>query len=255
MDVVLVGLPGERQERRRATARQSPWRGVHRPRRAHRVGRRAVDPGDLRRGRRGRVPGARTGGDRRPRPARPGARRPARDLDRWRRGRRSAQPVGALPRPDVGLARRPAGGPRPAPAPLAERPAAGHRARPDRDAARPRRAARAVLRRGDHPSRRASPRSTASSTRSRRGCRAVRAGRTGTTLLRAATPIGRIVLGDGIAADVLDDELDAVAHRARSSSASPAPGRRSASDSPTTSARGPRGRHGHAPARARPPSV
>ena len=44
------------------------------------------------------------------------------------------------------LARRPAGGPRPAPAPVAQRPAPGQRARPDRDDPRPRGATRAVLR-------------------------------------------------------------------------------------------------------------
>ena len=65
-------------------------------------------------------------------PADRGTGGPPRDRDRRRRRRRPAQPLGALPRPDAGLARRPARGPRPAAAPLAARPAARRRPRPDR---------------------------------------------------------------------------------------------------------------------------
>ena len=62
MDVVLIGLPGSGKSvvgRRLA----GPPRGVvHRCRRAHRVGRRSDDPGDLRGGRRSRVPRASSAG-------------------------------------------------------------------------------------------------------------------------------------------------------------------------------------------------
>ena len=133
----------------------------------------------------------------------PDAGAPAHHRDRRRRGRRSAQPLGAVPRPAERLARQPAGGPRPAAATLPACPAARRGTRPDRHAPRPRR-------RGASAS---TPRPTsrdAASPRSRRSWRAVerhlaeRARTTGdgdpTTLLRAATPIGRIILGEGIAA-------------------------------------------------------
>ena len=191
----------ERQERRRASA----WRSATRAAfidldERDRDGRRPDDPGDLRGGRRGRLPGARARG-RSPTsaPADREPRRPPGDRDRRRRRRRPAQPLGALPRPDRGLARRPARGPRPAPPPLAatsgrSSPAATRSAR-SRDLATRRErfyAAADIQRHG----RRRGP--AASSTRSRRQ---LAAGATrpaaGPTLLRAETPIGRFVLGDG----------------------------------------------------------
>ena len=254
MDVVLVGLPGS-------------GKTVVGRRLANRHGASLVDLderietaagrthlGGLRRGRRGGVPGARAGGHRRPRPGRPGARDPAGDLDRRRRRRRPAQSVGALSRTDDGLARWPARGPRPAPPPLPERPAAGHRSRPDRDAARPGRAARAVLRRHRHPpvGRRRGP------WRGRRGRGPAPRGRigpTGTTLLRTSTPIGRFVLGDGIAADALACR----AGRAAGAAGDPGQragrlgGRRGAAGERSARAR-PRGRARPASRRARRPS-
>ena len=71
-------------------------------------------------------------------PADPDPARAARHRDGRRRRRRSAQPLGAVPRPGERLARRPTGGPRPAAAPLPARPAAGHGPRPDRRDPRPR---------------------------------------------------------------------------------------------------------------------
>ena len=211
MDVVLVGLPGSGKSvvgRRLAHRHGAAF--VDLDERIER-GRRPDDPGDLRGGRRGRLPGARAGGRRRPRPGRPGARRPARDRDRRRRRRRPAQPLGALPRPDHGLARRPAR--RSSPSACAARrtsgrwsPAATRSARSATSAAKRER----FYARRRHPSvgRRRGPR------RRRRGRGTARRGRiatgTGTTLLRTSTPIGRLVLGDGIAADALAAELDAM---------------------------------------------
>ena len=203
MDVVLVGLPGS-------------GKSVVGKRLAHRHGatfidlderiereRRPADPDDLRGGRRGRLPGA---GAARPSPtsARP-TRSPAirrviatgggavvDPRNRWAlyRGRLSR------------LARRPARGPRPAPAPIAARPAA-------RRPAATRSARSATWPRGASGSTR---RPTSASTgvaevaeRRRRGrgracaARAAGARPRHRPLLRAATPIGRIVLGEGIA--------------------------------------------------------
>ncbi len=84
-------------------------------------------------------------------PADDGARGPTGDRHGWRRGRRPAQPMGAVSRPDDGLARRPARDPGPAPASIAARSTAGPGPRPDRRDAGPRGAARAVLCGGPHP--------------------------------------------------------------------------------------------------------
>ena len=170
MDVVLVGLPGSGKSvvgRRLAHRHGAAF--IDLDERIERAAGRSIPEIFAEDGEAG-LPGARAGGHRRPRSGRPGARRPAGHRDRRRRGRRPAQPLGALPRPGVGLARRPARGPRPAPAPLAARPAARRGTRPDRRDPRPRRAARAVLRGRDHRITRASTRCRASSTRSRRGC-------------------------------------------------------------------------------------
>ncbi len=70
--------------------------------------------------------------------ARPGAGDPSGRRHRRRRGRRPAEPLGALPRPPPDLARRQAGGPRPATSPKPQRPPARHRARPDRGDPQPR---------------------------------------------------------------------------------------------------------------------
>ena len=134
MDVVLVGLPGS-------------GKSVVGKRLAHRHGatfidlderieraRRSVDPGDLRRGRRAGLPDDGAPGGRGPGSTRPGSGAPPGHRDRWRRRRRSAQPLAPLPRPRVGLAGRPTRGPRPAPAPLAARPSARLGPRSDRDA-------------------------------------------------------------------------------------------------------------------------
>ena len=65
---------------------------------------------------------------------RPRARGAPDHRDGRRRGRRSAQPLGAVPRPGQRLARQPAGGAGPATAPLPPRPPARHRPRSDRHA-------------------------------------------------------------------------------------------------------------------------
>ena len=74
MDIVLVGLPGSGKSVVGQAACQPTRRDLHRPRRADRAGRRTADPDDLRRGRRGGLPTART---RRRRVARPGRSRRA----------------------------------------------------------------------------------------------------------------------------------------------------------------------------------
>ena len=148
MDVVLVGLPGSGKSVVGRRLAQPPRRRVHRPRRADRARGRPVDPGDLRRGRRGGLPAPGARGRRRPRAGRsgdPSVRRV--DRDRRRRRRRPAQPLALYRgrasvwldgRPEV-LAQRLRRSP--------QRPAAGRGPRPDRRDPRPRGAARAVLRR------------------------------------------------------------------------------------------------------------
>ena len=206
MDVVLVGLPGSGKTRRRATAGQPPRRVVHRPRRADRGGRRPLDPGDLRRGRRGGVPGARTGGHRRPRPGRPGARGPARDRDGRRRGRRSAQPLGALPRADDGLARRPAR--RSSPSGCAARRTSGRSSpaatRSGRCATWPPGASGSTARPTSTSRGVAEVHGVVDAVEAQLGADRTRDG-AGRRCSRTATPIGRFVLGDGIAADALGD--------------------------------------------------
>ena len=78
MDLVLVGLPGQRQERRRSAPGRAPRRRVHRPRREIESAAGRPDRGDLRRRGRAGLPGPRAG--RRPRPGRTA--RPRRGLDR-----------------------------------------------------------------------------------------------------------------------------------------------------------------------------
>ena len=249
MDVVLVGLPGSGKSvvGRRLANRHA--RRVHRPRRTHRVRRPA---GRSRRSSRttARPRSARSSG---PPIADLGradtdAGGPPRDRDRRRRGRRSAQPLGALSRPDVGLARRPAGGPRPAPAALAARAAARHRPRPDRHDPGPRHAAGAVLRRGDHPSR---GRRRGPGRRRRGGGRIAGGGPDAGAARRCSAPttaIGRIVLGEGIAAETRRRGTRRAARTARDPrSASPAPGRPSGERlADDLRGRRPRGRDGPA---------
>ena len=100
MDVVLVGLPGSGKSVIGKRLASAPPRHVHRPRRPHRIGDRPGDPGDLRGGRRGR-PSARWSARPSTRSARPTPRPgdPPGDRDGRRRRRRPAQPLGALPRP------------------------------------------------------------------------------------------------------------------------------------------------------------
>ena len=207
MDVVLVGLPGQRQERRRAAPRPSPRRGVRRPRRLDREGRRPVDPGDLRRARRGRVPGPGAGGRRRPGAGRSGPGGPARRGDRRRRRRRPAQPLGAVPRSRPDLARRPAGGPRPAAPPLPERPAADRRAAirwaRSADLARDRERFYAAAHRLNGVAELALDRRAGGRARSRGRLRAA-ADRRCSAADRSA---GELVIGEGIAAAVVGDAL------------------------------------------------
>ena len=160
MDVVLVGLPGSGKSvvgRRLAQRHGATF--VDLDERIETRGR-PVDPGDLRGGRRGRRSGRLERAaiaDLGPADPRPGVRRVIATgggavvdpRNRW-----------ALYRGRIaGLARRPAGGPRPAPAPLARTSGRCHRPRPDRDDPRPGRAARAVLRAPPTSAQRASPRS------------------------------------------------------------------------------------------------
>ena len=114
MDVVLVGLPGSGKSAVGRAARPSPWRRVHRSRRCDRAaaGRTIpeifADDGEAAFRALERAAVAELGSaDRR-------SRGPAGGRDGRRRGRRPAQPLGALPRAAPDLARRPAGGPRPA---------------------------------------------------------------------------------------------------------------------------------------------
>ena len=263
MDVVLVGLPGSGKSvvgRRLANRHGAAFIDLDE---RIEIGRRAVDPGDLRGGRRGRVPGARAGGHRRPRPGRPGARRPARDLDRRRRRRRPAQPVGALPRPDH------RSGSMAGPEVLAQRLRRSPHVRPlvtgrdpigtlrDLAARRERFYAAADI---HHVGRRRGPgrrrRGRGAVFRERRGS----SPRRGTTLLRATTAIGRIRprrRHRGRRPGRASSRRSRAG--ARSSSASRAPGRPSASGSPTDlRARGrdvvhgpaPRGRGRQAPRRS-----
>ena len=134
MDVVLVGLPGS-------------GKSVVGKRLAHRHGATFIDlderierddgrpdPGDLRGRRRGGLPGARAagrGGSRAGRPGRPSS------AGSSRRAAAPSSTRATAGRSTAGrrrLARRPAGGPRPAASTLAPRPAARHRPRPDRHA-------------------------------------------------------------------------------------------------------------------------
>ena len=215
MDVVLVGLPGSGKsvigkrlaQRHRASFIDLDERieSADRP----------VDPGDLRGAGRGRVPDPRAAGRRGPGRTRSGPGDPPGRGDRRRGRRRPAQPLAPLPGPRLGLARRPTGGPRPAPAPVARMSA---RSSPDgirsgRSGTWPPSASASTPRRPSGA--RAWPRCTASSTRSTAAstrwprpsrCRAA-------TLLQAETPIGRFVLGEGIAHDAVIDALERLSAR------------------------------------------
>ena len=230
MDVVLVGLPGSGKSVVGKRLAAPPRRVVHRPRRADRARRRPADPEIFAERRRGRLPGARARGRRRPRAGRPRPERAARDRDGRRRGRRPAQPLGPLPRPGrVWLDGRPEV--------LAQRLRRSPHVRPlitgrdpigavrDLAARRERFYAAAAI----HVDRRRRGRA-AWSTRSRPARSRPTGAARGTTLLRASTPIGRIVLGDGIAADgARRARCGGSRPGARSSSPSPARGRPSAS--------------------------
>ena len=154
MELVVVGLPGQRQDRDRAARGGAPRRDVRRPRRADRA------RGGHARSRRSSSPRARpaSGGasERRSRRSAPADGGPDADPGHRagrRRDRRPAQPLAALPRPAHGLARRPARGRRPAPSPEPHGATARRRPRPDGHDPRARRGARA----GSTRPRRASP--------------------------------------------------------------------------------------------------
>ena len=215
MDVVLVGLPGQRQERRRPAAgaaprapRSSTSTSASRSAAGRTIPEIFADEGEAGFRALERAAIARLGA------ADPEPDVRAGDRDRRRRRRRSAQPLGALPRPAaVWLDGRP-GGPRPAAAPLA---ATSGRSSPGRD---PIGAIRDLATRRE--------RFYAAADIQQLGVAEVHGvvdaidgalatrrdgGAGGTTLLRAETPIGRIVLGDGIAGEALAAELDRLGAR------------------------------------------
>ena len=149
MDIVLVGLPGQRQERRGQASGPSPRRGLHRPRRTDRARGRPLHPRRSSR-RTARRPSGPWSGGRSPTWARPTPAPQVRRViatgggavvdprNRWAlyRGRLSVWLDG---RPEV-LAQRLRRSP--------ARPSTGHGPRPDRHDPRPGHAPRAVLRRG-----------------------------------------------------------------------------------------------------------
>ena len=255
MDVVLVGLPGSGKSvvgRRLAARHGATFLDLDE---SIETRRRPDDPGDLRDRRRGgvsRLERAARGG------ARPADRGPAalrRVISHGRRrGHRSAQPLGAVPRPGPDLARRPARGPRPAPSALGPnvRPLmTGHdpmgtirELAPARErfyGGRPpgeRRRRAGGRRRGGRPPSSASARGPA------------------TILLRGVDPDRRARAGRGDRGGAVGGRAPPVSRRAaRSSSRSRARGRRSArrlADAPAAAMAG-RSRRSCCP-RARPPS-
>ena len=215
MDVVLVGLPGSGKSVDRPAAGEPARRRLRRPRRADRAVDRPVDPGDLRGGRRGRVPGARAGGDRRARPGRPGPGDPAGDRDRRRRGRRSAQPLGALPRP-AGRSGSTAAR-RSSPSACAARRTSGRSSpgatRSARSATSARGASGSTPPPTIHQSGVAEVQGVVDAVEDAAGAGRRSTGRPGRRCCAPTTPIGRIVLGDGIAAGALAAELEALGAR------------------------------------------
>ena len=210
MDLVLVGLPGSGKSAvgRRLAARHDAASSTStrrsRPRPA------SGSPRSSRR--KAKLDSARASERRWPRSApRPRAGGQADHRDRWRRGRRSAQSLVALPGPDRHLARRRPRGAGPA-APAQPQPAtAPRRSGSDRDDPRAGRGARALLR-CRAPDQRAGP--GRGGRRRGRGDRQP-ARRQGTVLLDAPTPIGRLVLGEGIAGEVLVGQLARLRRRSR----------------------------------------
>ena len=208
VDVVLVGLPGSGKSVI-GEAACPPTMGRPSSTSTIRSSRRPADRSPTSSPRTARPPSARSSaaiadlG-----PADPEPEDPAGDRHRRRRGRRPAQPLGALPGSGDGLARWPSRGPRPTSPPLAARPAAGQRPRSDRSDPRPgTRRARFYAAAQVHQAGVAEVQGVVETIVEQLADGALAGAAAGTTLLRAETPIGRIVVGERSPVSAVATEL------------------------------------------------